>query len=104
MLLPSFAEGLPVSIMEAFALHTPVISTYIAGIPELVDSSCGWIIPAGDVPALTEAIRDCLTRDDDELRRLGDVGRSRVEVRHDVRRSAARLRDAFSRHAGQSSE
>ena len=39
MLLPSFAEGLPVSIMEAFALRTPVISTYIAGIPELVDSS-----------------------------------------------------------------
>jgi colanic acid/amylovoran biosynthesis glycosyltransferase len=101
MLLPSFAEGLPVSIMEAFALRTPVISTYIAGIPELVDSSCGWIIPAGDVPALTAAIRDCLTRNESELSAMGDVGRSRVEERHDVRRSAARLRDAFERFGGQ---
>lgn len=97
MLLPSFAEGLPVSIMEAFALRKPVISTYIAGIPELVDSSCGWIVPAGDVPALTTAIRDCLTRDE-ELKTMGEVGRSRIEARHDIQRSAALLRDAFRRY------
>jgi glycosyltransferase involved in cell wall biosynthesis len=97
MLLPSFAEGLPVSIMEAFALRKPVISTYIAGIPELVDSSCGWIVPAGDVPALTAAIWDCLTRGE-ELKTMGEVGRSRVEARHDIQRSAALLRDAFRRY------
>ena len=100
MLLPSFAEGLPVSIMEAFALRKPVISTYIAGIPELVDSSCGWIVPAGDVPALTAAIRDCLTRDE-ELKAMGEVGRSRIEARHDVQRSAALLRDAFRRYGNE---
>jgi glycosyltransferase involved in cell wall biosynthesis len=100
MLLPSFAEGLPVSIMEAFALGKPVISTYIAGIPELVDSSCGWIIPAGDVPALTAAIRDCMTRDESELKTMGQIGRSRVEARHDVQRSAAFLREAFERYGG----
>jgi colanic acid/amylovoran biosynthesis glycosyltransferase len=101
MLLPSFAEGLPVSIMEAFALRTPVISTYIAGIPELVDSSCGWIIPAGDVSALTASIRSCLTTEDQALNSMGDIGRSRVEARHDVRRSAALLRDCFERYGGQ---
>jgi glycosyltransferase involved in cell wall biosynthesis len=98
MLLPSFAEGLPVSIMEAFALGKPVISTYIAGIPELVDSSCGWIIPAGNVPALTAALRDCLTRDENELKTMGNVGRSRVEARHDIQRSARLLREGFERY------
>jgi glycosyltransferase involved in cell wall biosynthesis len=99
MLLPSFAEGLPVSIMEAFALGKPVISTYIAGIPELVDSSCGWIVPAGDVPALTAALRDCLTTGASELERMGSIGRSRVEARHDIRRSAKLLRERFDRYA-----
>lgn len=100
MLLPSFAEGLPVSIMEAFALGKPVISTYIAGIPELVDSSCGWIIPAGDVPALTAALRDCLTREEGELKTMGSVGRSRIEARHDIQRSAELLREGFEHYAG----
>jgi glycosyltransferase involved in cell wall biosynthesis len=99
MLLPSFAEGLPVSIMEAFALGRPVISTYIAGIPELVDSSCGWIIPAGDVAALTAALRDCMMRDERSLEEMGIVGRSRIEARHDIRRSASLLRDNFERFA-----
>jgi glycosyltransferase involved in cell wall biosynthesis len=103
MLLPSFAEGLPVSIMEAFALRKPVISTYIAGIPELVDSSCGWVVPAGDVPALTAAIRNCITRGEMELNTMGDVGRSRIEARHDIRLSAALLREAFERYSGERS-
>lgn len=99
MLLPSFAEGLPVSIMEAFALGKPVISTYIAGIPELVDGSCGWIVPAGDIEALTAALRDCLVTSESELRKMGEIGRSRVEARHDIRRSATILRDCFQAHA-----
>ena len=49
LVLPSFAEGLPVVIMEAMALRRPVISTYVAGIPELVrDGEHGWLVPAGD--------------------------------------------------------
>ncbi len=99
MLLPSFAEGLPVSIMEAFALGKPVISTYIAGIPELVDGSCGWIVPAGDIEALTAALKDCLVTRESELRKMGEIGRSRVEARHDIRRSATILRDCFQAHA-----
>jgi glycosyltransferase involved in cell wall biosynthesis len=100
MLLPSFAEGLPVSIMEAFALGKPVISTYIAGIPELVDSSCGWMVPAGDVEGLTAALKECLRTDERELAKMGEIGRLRVEARHDIRRSAAILRDRFEAHAG----
>ncbi len=61
LVLASFAEGLPVVLMEAMALRRPVISTYVAGIPELVRPGVdGWLVPAGDVAALTEAIAACL--------------------------------------------
>ena len=58
LVLPSFAENLPVVIMEAMALGRPVISTYVAGIPELVEpGKTGWLAPAGDEAALALAIR-----------------------------------------------
>ncbi len=97
LLLPSFAEGLPIVIMEAFALSRPVISTYIAGIPELVDSECGWLVPAGDVPALQQAMRECLGTHPDDLVRMGAVGRALVEAAHDVTANAAQLRALFQR-------
>ena len=61
LVLPSFAEGLPVVIMEAMALRRPVISTYVAGIPELVrDGEHGWLVPAGDVDALVRPLSSVL--------------------------------------------
>ena len=59
--LPSFAEGLPVVLMEALALYRPVVTTFIAGIPELVEQGeCGWLIPAGSIEKLATALRDVL--------------------------------------------
>jgi colanic acid/amylovoran biosynthesis glycosyltransferase len=56
--LPSFAEGLPIVIMEAMALRRPVISTFVAGIAELVQpGEHGWLVPAGDVETLTPPCR-----------------------------------------------
>ena len=89
--LPSFAEGLPVVIMEALALRRPVISTAIAGIPELVDDSCGWLIPAGSEEALADAMRAALHASSDELSAKGAVGRERVQRMHDVDKNAALL-------------
>ena len=103
LLLPSFAEGLPVVIMEAFALGRPVISTYIAGIPELVDASCGWLAPAGDVEALSAAIRDALAADAPRLARMGNEARRRSVARHDVVASARQLKALFARAASQAS-
>jgi len=92
MVLPSFAEGLPVVIMEALALKRPVISTYIAGIPELVTpKENGWLIPAGSMSALTAAIEDCLARTCEQIEKMGDEGRRVVVERHSIDIEAAKL-------------
>lgn len=96
LVLPSFAEGLPVVIMEALALGRPVISTYVAGIPELVGSAkCGWLIPAGSVDALEGAIRECLSTDVETLSEMGRAGREQVLSMHDARANAASLKEHF---------
>lgn len=90
-LLPSFAEGLPVVLMEALALGRPVITTSIAGAPELVDARCGWITPAGDTAALAAALRAALEADGETLAAMGREGRARVEAMHDQKANAGAL-------------
>ena len=91
LVLPSFAEGLPVVIMEALALGRPVIATAIAGIPELVDQGCGWLVPAGSVDALAAAMAEALDAPLEELARRGEEGRSRVAAQHNIDTNAAQL-------------
>jgi colanic acid/amylovoran biosynthesis glycosyltransferase len=96
LVLASFSEGLPVVIMEAMALQRPVIATFVAGIPELVrPGEDGWLIPAGDVAALVDAIRNCLEAPFDQIVRMGMAGRERVLVRHDVDIEAKKLQKLF---------
>lgn len=96
MVLPSFAEGLPVVIMEAMALGRPVLTTYVAGIPELVrDGDTGWLFPAGDVEALADAMAACLAMSADELTRVGSAARHRVLSRHDIDLAASKLAALF---------
>jgi colanic acid/amylovoran biosynthesis glycosyltransferase len=96
LVLPSFAEGLPVVIMEAMALRRPVISTFVAGIPELIESGeHGWLIPAGDVDALAAAMLTCLDTPVETIARMGHAARTRVLERHDVDKEAAKLVDLF---------
>ncbi|TWT44062.1 Alpha-D-kanosaminyltransferase [Phycisphaerae bacterium RAS1] len=92
MVLPSFAEGLPMVIMEAFALRRPVISTYVAGIPELVrDGENGWLVPAGSVEELARAMRAALDASAARLDELGAAGAARVRDRHYVPTEVDRL-------------
>lgn len=94
--LPSFAEGLPVVIMEALALGRPVISTYIAGIPELVEPrQCGWLVPAGSVEGLVEAMLEALRATPEELAALCAEGRRRVLASHDTRTATEPLVEGF---------
>ena len=96
MVLPSFAEGLPVVIMEALALGRPVISTYVAGIPELIESGkCGWLIPPGSVDALVAVMRTALTLPVETLEKMGSAGMEQVAQRHNSAIEAAKLAELF---------
>jgi colanic acid/amylovoran biosynthesis glycosyltransferase len=101
MVLPSFAEGLPVVVMEALALHRPVISTYVAGIPELVSNDCGWLIPPGSVEFLTNAMRSALLASSEQLEQMGQVGAGRVAQAHNITLEAAKLAILFQMSAEQ---
>jgi len=96
MVLPSFAEGLPVVIMEALALRRPVLSTYIAGIPELVrNGENGWLFAAGSVEELMKAIEDCLDAAAGRLQQMGEAGHRRVVERHSIDTEAGKLAAHF---------
>jgi len=92
MVLPSFAEGLPVVLMEALALGRPVITTYVAGIPELVvPGESGWLVPPGSVDDLVGAMSSALAAPTSELERMGRIGSARVAERHDAAAEARKL-------------
>jgi glycosyltransferase involved in cell wall biosynthesis len=78
LVLPSFAEGLPVVLMEAMARAIPCISTWVAGVPELIrDGIDGLTVPPGNVDALAGAILRLV--DSPKLRReLAESGRKRA--------------------------
>ena len=93
---PSLQEGLPVVIMEAMALGRPVITTYIAGIPELVrPGENGWLVPAGNVDDLARAMEDCMAAPDEQLRRMGEAGRGRTLERHSIKTEVEKLMKLF---------
>lgn len=77
--LPSYAEGQPMGVLEAMAYGLPIVATSVGGIPEAVgDDEAGFIITPGDIPALADRIEKLLG--DADLRRLkGLSARSRVE-------------------------
>lgn len=96
LVLPSLAEGLPVAIMEAMALRRPVLSTYIAGIPELVRPGInGWLFPSGSPEDLAAAMEHCLRASASELDAMGDAARAAVLERHDIRSEARKLKQHF---------
>ncbi len=96
LILPSFAEGLPMVIMEAFAAGRPAIATSIAGIPELVTPDTGWLVPAGDPERLASAIADMAATSPERLTEMGHRARARVLARHDIDVEAARLATRFA--------
>ena len=97
LVLPSFAEGLPVAIMESLAQGRPVISTYIAGIPELVEPGVnGWLVPAGAVEPLVNAMAEVLTADPSDLERMGRTGAATVAKQHDISTQVKKLAELFS--------
>lgn len=97
--LPSFAEGVPVSLMEAMACGVPVIATYVGGVAELVqDGETGQIVFAGDPVGLKEAIVRYLS--DFSLReRVAQQGREKVVADFNLDREIDKLAALFKQHA-----
>ena len=91
LVLPSFAEGLPMVLMEAMASGRPVIATMIAGVPELVTPECGWLVPAGDADALADAMGRLAATPREVLARMGRAARAEALERHDINAEAEKL-------------
>ena len=94
--LPSFAEGLPVSIMEAMALGVPVVSSNVGGIPELARNDVTALsVAASDVEELAGAIEKMVT-DEATRERLASAGTAAVRRDHDNASSVADLAALFA--------
>ncbi|WP_432547377.1 glycosyltransferase [Kineococcus sp. SYSU DK004] len=92
--LPSFAEGVPVVLMEAMATALPVVTTRIAGVPELVrDGVDGRLVTAGRVDALVDALREVALAGPEERRERGAAGRRHVVEEFSPDLNTRRLRE-----------
>lgn len=105
LVLPSFAEGLPVVLMEAMAAGRPVIATAVGGVAELVrHGTDGWLVPPASVAALSDAMRQLLATPLERLRAMGEAACARVRERHSIERESAKLARLFSRACGRERE
>ncbi len=97
LVLPSFAEGLPVVLMEALGRGRPVVTTRIAGIPELVQhGGNGWLVTPGDAAELANAMTAALAVTEPDWHAMGERGRDAVQAMHSVDESARQLERMFS--------
>ncbi len=95
--LPSFAEGVPGVLMEAMAMEIPCVSTWITGIPELIQNGVdGLLVAPSDAEGFACALRALI--DDPDLRlRIGQAGRRKVLDKFDLRKNSAQLAEVFQK-------
>ncbi len=101
--LASFAEGVPVVLMEAMAMQIPCITTNITGIPELIRPGEGLLVAPSDVEGLTRAIMQLM--DDPELcRKIGVAARDSVIQRYHLQKNTQRLANIFTARLSHSTD
>jgi len=95
--LGSFAEGLPVVLMEAMAMEIPCVATWITGVPELIQNGQdGLLVAPSDVGQLATAIAS-LMDDSDLRRRIAKAGRCKVIEKYDLSKNTALLAEVFEK-------
>jgi glycosyltransferase involved in cell wall biosynthesis len=100
--LPSFAEGIPVALMEAMAMEIPCVSTTVMGIPELIESGKdGILVPPGNVDELAAAL-ETLIADPALRQKIGKAGRFKVAEQFNLDINVPKLQRAFMRHLAHS--
>ena len=83
--LPSYGEGMPMSILEAMSYSVPVVSTTVGGIPELVsDGETGFLIEPGDLDVLYRKLK-CLIEDKELKKKFGEKARQFIASRHNLK-------------------
>jgi glycosyltransferase involved in cell wall biosynthesis len=93
--LPSYTEGLPNVVLEAFAAAVPVVATAVGGTPELVeDGTSGYLVPSGDPAALAEKLCAVLA-DENRRRAMGEAGRRCVQESFTFAAQAQRYQELF---------
>jgi L-malate glycosyltransferase len=90
----SISEGVSLTILEGMAAALPVVATRVGGTPEVIDETCGWLVPARDPGALAGALLEC-ARDRRRAAALGDAARTRVEIRFTLDRMVSEYRQAY---------
>ncbi|MEA3335524.1 MAG: glycosyltransferase family 4 protein [Chloroflexota bacterium] len=100
LVLPSFAEGLPIAVLEAMAAGLPVVTTPVGGIPDIFEEPRnGLLVPPGDVTALAGAITALL--DDPDLRdRMGNQNRRQALAEYDISIYVERLLELYRSVSG----
>lgn len=93
--LPSFAEGIPISLMEAMAMEIPCISTFVNGIPELIRHEIdGLLTYPSDIEGLVEAL-DFLIESPEQRQKFGEAGRKRIEEKYLIESNVEQLKEIF---------
>ena len=90
-------DGIPVAMMEAMACQVPVVSTYVSGIPELVEHNVsGLLVNERDPDALANAIKELL-HDREKVMNFGKVGQKCVQQHFNIKKTSAQLRELIEK-------
>lgn len=96
--LPSFAEGIPVALMEAMAMEIPVVTTAITGIPELIQNGKdGFLVEPSNKEQLAEVIK-WIIENNDKMEKISVAARMKVKEKYDVEKNTKILADIFKKN------
>ncbi len=96
--LPSFAEGIPVALMEAMAMKIPVITTCITGVPELIEDRVdGYLVEPSNIIQLADTIMEVF-ENRDSLEELKSKAAEKVRVKYDVEKNTRELAEIFKKN------
>ena len=95
LVLPSYSEGMPISILEALSYDIPVVASRVGGIPEIINDSNGFLINSGSLQELVDAL-SCLIEKPDVVSKLSNLARKSV-VSHYPDAVKSQLLNIYSR-------